>query len=89
MEPLVLGERLQLNECLASGNLLASLPLNPVFYQTDVEMAADKHVHRVPAALLAKVRAWRKLSGAQQPGVMVFKGRIQLISLHVCNLATV
>lgn len=84
-----LWEGLRLNEHSAPGNLLASLPQNPVFYQAAVEVATVKHVRHVSAALLAKVRAWRKLSGAQQPGKMVFNEGIQLISVHICNLATV
>lgn len=67
-----------MNKCSALGNVLASLPQNRTFCQAAVELATEKQLH-VSAALLAQVRAHRRLSGAQQLGEMVFNGGIQFI----------
>jgi len=76
------GEGLQLNERSAVGNLLTSLPQSPVFCQASVCSSCS-------CCLASKGQSLEESIGAQQPGKMVFKGGIWLISLHVCNLATV
>lgn len=75
-------EGLWLNKCSALGKLVGKFATNPC-------VSSSSCVHHVSPALLAEVRAQRKLSSAQNPGKIIFKGGIQLVSIHVCNSATV